>query len=283
MSADSCEPTIAVTCTNALSSYSDMTPRTGTFAHKLIQLRAMDTPPRESVTVEGDQNSLITKYSIPIVGYEIMEERARFTVYKLRIENKITRDCWFVFRRYTDFVWLFSKLKNDFPLIKLFLPRKRWFGDNFDSCFLEERINGLQTFINSILECELLCSYSSVRDFFCLNEPPSYSDNVEESRALFEALEETIFHLRYQLHEKELSLENLKAALESETRKKKDLSDFINISTKDCTKCCKEFNKWTNPTILTSTPLKAEEKIKEPDVSHPFQSQVKDVDQKGDN
>nr|CAD7439953.1 unnamed protein product [Timema bartmani] len=253
MSADRCEPNIAVTCTNALSSYSDMTPRTGTFAHKLIQLRAMDTPPRESVTVEGDQNSLITKYSIPIVGYEIMEERARFT------------------------------LKNDFPLIKLFLPRKRWFGDNFDSCFLEERINGLQTFINSILECELLCSYSSVRDFFCLNEPPSYSDNVEESRAMFEALEETIFHLRYQLHEKELSLENLKAALESETRKKKHLSDFINISTKDCTKCSKEFNEWTNPTILTSTPIKAEDKIKDADVSHPFQSQVKDVDQKGDN
>lgn len=33
-------------------------------------------------------------------------------VYKLRIENSITGDCWFVFRRYTDFVRLFSKVSS---------------------------------------------------------------------------------------------------------------------------------------------------------------------------
>ena len=74
------------------------------------------------------------------------------------------------------------QLKNDFPSIKLTLPRKRWFGDNFDPIFLEERINGLQYFVNTILENQQLCSAPSVQDFFCLTEPPSYTESLEESR-----------------------------------------------------------------------------------------------------
>ncbi|XP_012287433.1 sorting nexin-16 [Orussus abietinus] len=143
---------------------------------------------------------------IPIVGYEVMEERARFTVYKLRVELK-TGDCWFVFRRYTDFVRLLAQLRRQKASIShLSLPRKKWLGDNFAPSFLEERIHGLQAFVNGILNTPELVSTSCVREFFCLDEPPTLSDTVEESRAIFEALEDTIYHLRQQLREREDAL-----------------------------------------------------------------------------
>ncbi|KAF7988690.1 hypothetical protein HCN44_001263 [Aphidius gifuensis] len=143
---------------------------------------------------------------IPIVGYEVMEERARFTVYKLRVEIK-TGECWFVFRRYTDFSRLLSQLKRQkLSISNLLLPRKKWIGDNFAPSFLEDRIRGLQKFVNDILSSPILISNTSVREFFCLNEPPALSDTAEEARAIFEALEDTIYHLRQQLREKDAEL-----------------------------------------------------------------------------
>lgn len=191
-------------------------------------------------------------FKIPIIGYEIMEERARFTVYKLRIENSITGDFWFVFRRYTDFVRLFSKLKTDFPSVKLTLPRKRWFGNNFDPNFLEDRIYGLQCFVNSILEHQELCTAPSVQDFFCLNEPPACAESLEESQAIFEALEETIYHLRCQLKEKELELNKTRTLLAAEIMKKDKLSQIIRDSAKGCPECGKDFTNLSSPLSDTS-------------------------------
>ncbi|XP_024936547.1 sorting nexin-16 isoform X2 [Cephus cinctus] len=143
---------------------------------------------------------------IPIVGYEVMEERARFTVYKLRVELR-NGDCWFVFRRYTDFVRLLAQLRRQkAPISHLSLPRKKWLGDNFAPSFLEERIHGLQAFVNGILSCSVLTGTACVREFFCLDEPPALSDTVEESRAIFEAMEDTIYHLRQQLRERDAAL-----------------------------------------------------------------------------
>lgn len=103
-------------------------------------------------------------------------------VFKLRIENKRTGDCWYVFRRYTDFVRLCNRLKHKYPQITQHLPRKRWLGNNFDPVFLEERLHGLQNLVNAIVnETELLTS-QQIQDFFCLNEPPVYSETNEESR-----------------------------------------------------------------------------------------------------
>ncbi|XP_069700877.1 sorting nexin-16 [Periplaneta americana] len=192
-------------------------------------------------------------FKIPIVGYEIMEERARFTVYKLRIENSSTGNCWFVFRRYTDFIRLFSKLKNDFPSIKLTLPRKRWFGDNFDPNFLEDRINGLQCFVNTILEHRQVYTAPSVQDFFCLNEPPTYAESVEESRAVFEALEETIYHLRCQLKERDLELGKVRTCLTAEVKRREKLSQLVRDAAKNCPHCGRDFASVTSPSSDTST------------------------------
>ncbi|XP_014471783.1 PREDICTED: sorting nexin-16 isoform X1 [Dinoponera quadriceps] len=170
---------------------------------------------------------------IPIVGYEIMEERARFTVYKLRVELK-NGDCWFVFRRYTDFVRLLAQLRRQkIPIARLSLPRKKWLGDNFAPSFLEERIRGLQTFVNGILSSPILIGVSCVREFFCLDEPPVLSDTAEESRAIFEALEDTIYHLRQELRERDTALASEKA-LCNEFRKK--LHQILS-ERQTCSKC----------------------------------------------
>jgi hypothetical protein len=191
-------------------------------------------------------------FKIPIVGYEILEKRARFTVYKLRIENSITGDCWIVFRRYTDFVRLFSKLKTDFPLVKLILPKKCWFRNNFDPDFLTGRIHGLQCFVNSILEHQELCTSPSVQDFFCLNEPPACGENLEESHAIFEALEGTVYNLRCQLKEKELELNKARTLLAAEIIKKDKLFEILRDSVKGCPECGKNFTDLSSPLCDTS-------------------------------
>ncbi|KAG7242259.1 hypothetical protein INR49_024028 [Caranx melampygus] len=71
-----------------------------------------------------------------VLGYEVMEERAKFTVYKLLVK-KSPDESWVVFRRYTDF----SRLNDK---------------DNYDSDFLEDRQLGLQAFLQNLAFCETL-------------------------------------------------------------------------------------------------------------------------------
>ncbi|XP_075165574.1 sorting nexin 16 [Haematobia irritans] len=177
-----------------------------------------------------DPNSILR---IPIIGYEVMEERARFTVYKLRVENPNTNDCWLVMRRYTDFVRLNTKLKQSYPHLILNLPRKKIFGDNFNSVFLDNRIQGLQMFVNSIMSKEELRKCQLVREFFCLDEPPSYSESMEECRAIFEAQEETIAHLKMQINNKNdliLQLQQKLSDVLQETEQLKDMLKSVNIN-----------------------------------------------------
>jgi sorting nexin-16 len=129
------------------------------------------------------ENQMFDVVRVPIVGYEVMEERARFTIFKLRIENKATNTNWLVLRRYTDFMRLYGKLKTQFPKSELpNFPRKKWFGNNFSSAFLDNRIQGLQTFINQIINNETLKCSAVIREFFCLDEAPAYSESMEECR-----------------------------------------------------------------------------------------------------
>ncbi|XP_011495309.1 PREDICTED: sorting nexin-16 [Ceratosolen solmsi marchali] len=209
-------------------------------SHPVNNIRVLDSP---NSTCSGNSNSFTVQHfdynddeshnensefqetpnmnnlRIPIVGYEVMEERARFTVYKLKVEFK-NGNCWFVFRRYTDFVRLFTQLRRQKASVShLSLPRKKWLGDNFAPSFLEERIRGLQLFVNGLLNSPNLVSLGCVKEFFCLDEPPALSDTVEESRAIFEALEDTIYHLRQQLKERDNAL-TVETNLCNELRKK---------------------------------------------------------------
>lgn len=160
-----------------------------------------------NVTNGGGISSV--EYRLPIVGYEVMEERTRFTVFKIQVEHKATGHSWFVFRRYTDFVRLHKKLKEAFPAVNFVLPPKKWLGSNFNPSFLDERLHGLQKFVQSVLACKDISNSKHVRLFFCLDDPPGAYDSLEESRALCENLEEVVFQLQQQLKDKDSEIENL--------------------------------------------------------------------------
>ncbi|KAB0796656.1 hypothetical protein PPYR_10717 [Photinus pyralis] len=210
-------------------------------------------------SVEGNEsfhsclNGSVTfnNIEIPIVGYEVMEERARFTVFKLRIDNKITGDCWYVFRRYTDFVRLCNKLKQSYPHIVHHLPRKRWLGNNFDPIFLDERVNSLQTLVNAILSEPDLVTSQQIQDFFCFNEPPSVSDSTQESRAVLEAFEDSIYQLKKQLKEKEMELDALHDSLHAKLIENENLRKIIKNSTMNCQKCQKEYENISKALTIT--------------------------------
>ncbi|KAG4067532.1 hypothetical protein HA402_005304 [Bradysia odoriphaga] len=189
---------------------------------------------------------------IPIIGYEVMEERARFTVYKLRVENPFRNDCWLVLRRYTDFVRLNNKLKSMIPSLTLTLPRKKIFGDNFGPGFLDSRAQGLQLFVNSIMGNDRLKHLQVVKDFFCLDEPPTYSESMEECRAIFEAQEETITHLKIQLNGKEQTIESLEQKLKAALLEKDIMEKAMRNSLENCSKCSKNINNILHETHTDS-------------------------------
>uniref|UniRef100_A0A8D0GQA1 Sorting nexin-16 n=1 Tax=Sphenodon punctatus TaxID=8508 RepID=A0A8D0GQA1_SPHPU len=147
-----------------------------------------------------------------ILGYEVMEERAKFTVYKILVKRS-PEENWVVFRRYTDFSRLNDKLKEMFPGFRLALPQKRWFKDNYNPDFLEDRQLGLQAFLQNLVAHKDIANCLAVREFLCLDDPPGPFDSLEESRAFCETLEETNYRLQKELLEKQREVEALKKLL----------------------------------------------------------------------
>ncbi|XP_064202353.1 sorting nexin-16-like isoform X2 [Anguilla rostrata] len=148
-----------------------------------------------------------------LLGYEVMEERAKFTVYKILVRTS-QEESWVVFRRYTDFSRLNGKLKDMFPGFRFSLPPKRWFKDNYDTEFLEERQLGLQVFLQNLVARKDIATSLPVREFLCLDDPPGPFDSLEESRAFCETLEETNYRLQKELVEKQREIEELRKTLE---------------------------------------------------------------------
>lgn len=148
-----------------------------------------------------------------VLGYEVMEERAKFTVYKILV-RKMADESWVVFRRYTDFSRLNDKLKEMFPGFRLSLPPKRWFKDNYDSDFLEDRQLGLQVFLQNLVAHKDIANCQAVREFLCLDDPPGPFDSLEESRAFCETLEESNYRLQKELLEKQKEISALKKQLQ---------------------------------------------------------------------
>ncbi|KAG0431134.1 hypothetical protein HPB47_022053 [Ixodes persulcatus] len=163
--------------------------------------------------VEEENVVIVPEYNTPIIGYEVMEERARFTVFKIRVEHVESGRYWFVFRRYTDFGRLSKKLKPLFPGLQLSLPPKRWDKGEFGGDIPRSQwLNG-QAGCSRRLGCRT--GSSPVREFFCLDDPPEPLDTIEESRALCENLEEKVYRLSQQLQERDTEIEVLRAELES--------------------------------------------------------------------
>ncbi|XP_054354918.1 sorting nexin-16 isoform X2 [Pongo pygmaeus] len=171
------------------------------------------TRPRETEEQNPETVNWEDRPSTPtILGYEVMEERAKFTVYKILVK-KTPEESWVVFRRYTDFSRLNDKLKEMFPGFRLALPPKRWFKDNYNADFLEDRQLGLQAFLQNLVAHKDIANCLAVREFLCLDDPPGPFDSLEESRAFCETLEETNYRLQKELLEKQKEMESLKKQL----------------------------------------------------------------------
>ncbi|KAI1243480.1 hypothetical protein IHE44_0001103 [Lamprotornis superbus] len=186
------------------------------------------TQPVEEIEQNEDSRSWEDRPSTPtILGYEVMEERAKFTnkaikqfmiewnkmnVYKILVKRG-PEESWVVFRRYTDFSRLNDKLKDMFPGFRLALPPKRWFKDNYNPDFLEDRQLGLQAFLQNLVAHKDIANCLAVREFLCLDDPPGPFDSLEESRAFCETLEETNYRLQKELLEKQREVESLKKLL----------------------------------------------------------------------
>ncbi|XP_016054403.1 PREDICTED: sorting nexin-16 [Miniopterus natalensis] len=169
--------------------------------------------PRESEEENTETDNSEDRPSTPtILGYEVMEERAKFTVYKIQVK-KNPEDSWVVFRRYTDFSRLNDKLKEMFPGFRLALPPKRWFKDNYNADFLEDRKLGLQAFLQNLVAHKDIAHCLAVREFLCLDDPPGPFDSLEESRAFCETLEDTNYRFQKELLEKQKEVESLKKLL----------------------------------------------------------------------
>lgn len=131
----------------------------------------------------------------PIVGFEVVEARKRFTVYKINVQLGEERS-WFVFRRYSDFVRLDQELKRLISTFTFPLPPKKYFGDNFDNIFLETRRANLQEYIQNVLVRDDTCTSQPAAEFFCFDDPPGPYDSLQESRAFIEVLEDTVSELK---------------------------------------------------------------------------------------
>lgn len=148
-----------------------------------------------------------------LLGYEILEERAKFTVYKIHVTTAEGEN-WVIFRRYTDFCRLNDKLKELYPCSNLALPPKRWFKDNYNEEFLEERLSGLQMFLQSLTFHREVIKSEAARRFLCLVDPPDPFDSLVESRAFCETLEETNHRLQRELLDNQKEVDALKKVLE---------------------------------------------------------------------
>ncbi|XP_073347949.1 sorting nexin-16-like [Pagrus major] len=170
-----------------------------------------------STLLEGERSHWDSWVERPItptlLGYDILEGRAKFTVYKILVREG-PGDSWVIFRRYKDFHRLHDKLKELFPSFCLALPPKRWFKDNYDEEFLDKRQIGLQTFLQNLTLHKDIISSEAVRNFLCLVDPPSPFDSPEEIRAFCETLEETNQQLQMKLLESQREFDILKRTLE---------------------------------------------------------------------
>lgn len=172
------------------------------------------TSPHQPITTSTSSSAVADERPITptILGYEVMEERAKFTVYKVLVK-KNSDESWVIFRRYTDFSRLNDKLKEMFPGFRLSLPPKRWFKDNYDCDFLEDRQLGLQAFLQNLVAHKDIANCTPVREFLCLDDPPGPFDSLEESRAFCETLEESNYRLQQELSEKQREISHLKSTL----------------------------------------------------------------------
>ncbi|XP_051556471.1 sorting nexin-16-like [Myxocyprinus asiaticus] len=157
--------------------------------------------------------SMERSLKVTLLGYKVMEEMTKFTVYKILV-SRTQDESWVIFRRYTDFSQLHDKLKETFPVFNFVLPPKRWFK-NFSTEFLEERQQGLQDFLQDLVANKDVNNSKAFREFLCLDDPPTTSfDSLDEKKQAFcGTLEENTCCLERKLMDNKSETESLRNIL----------------------------------------------------------------------
>ncbi|KAK2095585.1 Sorting nexin-16 [Saguinus oedipus] len=148
-----------------------------------------------------------------ILGYEVMEERAKFTdcAQKKPSAEEVRGQSHEQVLECTELIRVGATKQEMFPGFRLALPPKRWFKDNYNADFLEDRQLGLQAFLQNLVahkdiaNCDAAIKIEfegidcflyhlnlveaeeilAVREFLCLDDPPGPFDSLEESRLRF--------------------------------------------------------------------------------------------------
>lgn len=107
--------------------------------------------------------------SARVENTETWQRNKKFTVYKVVVG--CDGRSWFVFRRYNEFYKLSETLKKQVPAPQLKLPGKKLFGNNLDPTFVQERREGLDAFVQSLMQegGGRLLHLPEVREFFQLD------------------------------------------------------------------------------------------------------------------
>ena len=141
----------------------------------------------------------------------MLEQKTRFTVFRLRVEDLINNKKWLVFRRYTDFVELKHQLIESFPDLSLDLPSKRIVKNNFDPIFLERRQLGLQLFLNQILSYESVVDSLSVQQFLAFSQ--TNDRDIGATDSLY--CKQSVIYFDSLLNAKDQEIQRLKQKIES--------------------------------------------------------------------
>uniref|UniRef100_A0A2K5R4S3 PX domain-containing protein n=1 Tax=Cebus imitator TaxID=2715852 RepID=A0A2K5R4S3_CEBIM len=140
---------------------------------------------RETEEQNPETVNLEDRPSTPtILGYDVMEERAKFTVYEILVK-KTPEESWVVFRRYTDFSRLNDKLKEMFPGFRLALPPK------------QDRQLGLQAFLQNLVAHKDIANCLAVGEFLYTNYrlQKELLDKQKEMESLKKLLDEKQLHI----------------------------------------------------------------------------------------
>ncbi|XP_066289803.1 sorting nexin-16-like [Branchiostoma lanceolatum] len=164
-----------------------------------------------SVVSSGSESGGV-QLEAAIVGKEMLEAQQRVTLYKVEVQQGDMRK-WIVLRRYKDFLLLNKKLQRMFPALHLNLPPKRFFRDNFDPAFIQQRQRGLNDFIRNLLGQREMAKSLPVRKFFRLDNPPEPHEDLEASQLYCSSLEDTVVSLKQHNRDLQAEVEAMRAEL----------------------------------------------------------------------
>jgi len=148
----------------------------------------------------------------PVVGYEVLQKRKTVTMYKI---NVIMEDKnWFVFRTYTDFVNLDKELRRHYPgICAVKLPTNSIFKNKYTTKFLDRRRRDLQIYMDVLMQHDEMSNCDAVRDFLSLSDPPGPYNDLLQSKAYCQQMEESIKELSNKVKELQGELDITKSRL----------------------------------------------------------------------